>query len=667
MKKMLLISVLFVTVLSVGLVHASFWCYQETANVSTICGGLNNGSYSYVSNSPDQYINYTKPLSAVSSSIWQIKHGNLNTYNVSIPLSCWNYNNTMIQFRFVSLQSLSPVGIGSSTGYCYNGAWIQISNLSESDSLCTNSAPSTISNFIDGDWNTYAFFLNVIGWTTPSDPTNCFGPRLYEEAMWWNITAAWINLTYDKGTITESDTHQFNATFSSDSSIINNNVLFFYNGTSYPASLQYVSGNNYNYIYILPLPLLNTTNSNITQTFYFQNEVTYNDGTKQNFTINGSWLVNKLSIDNCSVNPNNIINITFYDEQSLTQQNGNLKITFYVYKGSTSIYRVLNFSYVNQTNITFCIPSGTNYTVDIFGQYNGSIYSTRDYIKKGLAVGSNTINKVLYLLSTGQSTLIPITTTKGILLFPGALINVNRWYSDLGAFIEVVDGLTDSMGTSYVNLEANNPYYQIQVLDGSSIVYVTPKQKLTSAGTTVSIPTFTSDNSYVIIGNVYASCLLNRTLNYISCTYTDNSGLPASYIFNVTYNLPLSTASACSGTLSVSSGTFACDLSGFVNGTYFVDLYVSYNYGTQIHLYNSIFYKGFVNRLGDAGTFLSFIVFLICFFAGIYSKSGAMLMGILGLWICSVLQILPLEPAAVIGLFFSVVVIIYKSSRNKGA
>jgi len=74
------------------------WCYQETANVSTACGGLDSGLYANTGSWTDykkthdgnyssygyinmvtwgyMYINYTKPNNAMNTSVWQLKTGN---------------------------------------------------------------------------------------------------------------------------------------------------------------------------------------------------------------------------------------------------------------------------------------------------------------------------------------------------------------------------------------------------------------------------------------------------------------------------------------------------------------------------------------------------------------------------------------------------------------
>ena len=160
------------------------YCYQESANVSTICGGLDTGNYfvngfwgsgreaylgideNYITfalsnNGADLddsiYINYTKPSGSSVSSIWQVLLGSVGNgdvpVNLSIPLDCWNKYNDKLSFRFTSISTDLPFNGAS----CYNGTW------------------------------------NIL-WDGQVNGTGT-GDALYEEAMYWNITT--YNTTYN--------------------------------------------------------------------------------------------------------------------------------------------------------------------------------------------------------------------------------------------------------------------------------------------------------------------------------------------------------------------------------------------------------------------------------------------------------------------------------------
>ena len=157
-------------------------CYQETANVSTSCGGLSTGGYALAgnwaytnglrtydgnwgtydvvgdSNSSILYTNYTKPANALISSLWQISDAAITPVNLTITSACWNYNPNILSLRMIS-PPYNPGGISQ----CWDGnSWV------------------TLRNYTSG---------------TP-------GNGIYEEAMWWNPVATNSGTTTNNTTTT---------------------------------------------------------------------------------------------------------------------------------------------------------------------------------------------------------------------------------------------------------------------------------------------------------------------------------------------------------------------------------------------------------------------------------------------------------------------------------
>jgi len=147
------------------------WCYQESANVSTACGGLDTGSYNWtgifdagflatnaldgdwssyakrVSFVPAIYINYSKPTNALNTSLWQVADQK-GVINLSIPKTCWDYNNSKLYFKI----NLTYVG--------------------------------GVSDYIH--W----FCLNSSGYVLLRNSSYDIYSGVNEEAMWWNITSS---------------------------------------------------------------------------------------------------------------------------------------------------------------------------------------------------------------------------------------------------------------------------------------------------------------------------------------------------------------------------------------------------------------------------------------------------------------------------------------------
>jgi len=121
------------------------YCYQETANISIICGGLNTGSYEFSEIETNQFlsidtnwssgydmltsgefidINYTKPLYSQSAK-WQIK-GNKDFVNITIPINCFNQSNLRLRIKESPHNTLYQCynGISYDTLYSSDVGWI---------------------------------------------------------------------------------------------------------------------------------------------------------------------------------------------------------------------------------------------------------------------------------------------------------------------------------------------------------------------------------------------------------------------------------------------------------------------------------------------------------------------------------------------------------------
>jgi hypothetical protein len=160
----------------------SAFCNQESANVSTDCGGLAIGNYSFdggPANGKYMWINYSIPQNALGAS-WQVKNNQTNLFNVSIPTSCWLKSTSVLQLR-VTLQLLS--GIASQTRQeCYNGSsWESIGTVASGPISCGGPG-QTSTNLADGDWST--------GICTDGAIWRSCGAEMafYEEAIFWNLS-----------------------------------------------------------------------------------------------------------------------------------------------------------------------------------------------------------------------------------------------------------------------------------------------------------------------------------------------------------------------------------------------------------------------------------------------------------------------------------------------
>lgn len=174
-------------------------CYQESANVSTACGGLNTGVYA--NDSKNFYVNYTIPNGTTNQSEWQIKLGNSAvTTNYTIPSLCYAYGVNLstptLQLRMQSNLVLINQGIntmiGSAYADCYNGTgWARVFTGGQTSSALSYSFTSCTPNTNDGDYSTYCTYVDgtsigfASGYSTCSTSA-CDSASIYEEGMFWH-------------------------------------------------------------------------------------------------------------------------------------------------------------------------------------------------------------------------------------------------------------------------------------------------------------------------------------------------------------------------------------------------------------------------------------------------------------------------------------------------
>jgi hypothetical protein len=262
----------------------SVLCYQESANVSTSCGGLSTGAY-YIPNNEDSawlspanlidgdwntygytgginggystfYVNYTKPAGALNSSLWQVKD-NYGMVNLTIPQGCWDFNSTTLLLKVRSTTTLA--GTGFSEWSCYNSTWQVLRQ-------------------------------------TPNGYN-----QIYEEAMYWNITG--VQNPQSIGSIYDGQSYLLNYTVNVTDSLTRDYKLIF-NFTSSLAPNPAENDTQPAYIRITtiadtqpPTYSLNSTNSTLAGTAVSHN-LYWQDNIGLSYAI--------FSFDNCTGSLQNI-------------------------------------------------------------------------------------------------------------------------------------------------------------------------------------------------------------------------------------------------------------------------------------------------------------------------------------------------------------------------
>jgi hypothetical protein len=159
----LLIGIYMISLVNAGDLGAGYRsCFQEFANASTLCGGLNSGSYSvfgdyagftgngrysidgdYITYTQVQnvigdsilYINYTKPFNSINAT-WHIKYSHAPTIDeytldLEINQSCMNLD--IINLRINKIYDVTaPYNSNLTLFQCYNNTdWVNMTKVND--------------------------------------------------------------------------------------------------------------------------------------------------------------------------------------------------------------------------------------------------------------------------------------------------------------------------------------------------------------------------------------------------------------------------------------------------------------------------------------------------------------------------------------------------------
>jgi hypothetical protein len=593
-------------------------CYQESTNTTNQTGidgncGLN---YSGAYNISNYYfsINYTKPITS-NSATWKVKHSNQTEYNVSVPDSCFLNDNSIIQLRFYSDRQTIP-SFATSYGQCYNGSWINITQVYQGIHSSASSNCAYKQNLLDGNWSTKSSGIN---WCTLNAVDSA--SDVFEEAIWWNSNTS----------VTESSV-SFNITTNSQNP--NLQILYPVNGTTYTQDTAITD--------------LNYTFSDATASVckYFidgASNVTITCGTNvTNMSINttGSHTITLYANDsvgnmnsststfNLNSNPRIVLNypttLVNYGRNGGTLQlnytatDSNLDKCWYNYNPSLSqsaeIDYLFNKNYLDGSHLgvgsyNFIVPNYINSSINITAPYLGSECSGTQTYQNDIVPLSSCVSNNITIVSYGG------LTSKTYGFFCGASFIQNVTYSAFGlscrpypaeivldeyvSCTTAVSNLANITLTSQKNVTIyandtdgnlnettktwdykvwqNNISYTSQVLEGSSSsiignyeLYEQPSSiKLIYNGVEYSPSVSSTGSNYILTSSVYApevTSTTNKTF-YYQFTFDDDS-IVDSLSYNQTI-LDLSVSTNCSaGTYNlINISNFDEDLKTSMNGT----------------------------------------------------------------------------------------------------
>lgn len=412
-----------------------------------------------------------------------------------------------------------------------------------------------------------------------------------------------LNITYDDVSYTSvTATLNYNNTVYSSTSVTNDNTKVFTSTVSVPQVTA-------------------TTN----KSFYWNVTMIDSNGTEYYQTSQVNQTVYPISIDDCSVNTELILNYTMFDEDDLTalSDTGD-NTTVEVDMTITSIANpAATYSFSNTYNRTLpaqaCVGSGTlgnaSYRFDVQARYFANDYVVEFHNIQNATLDSDNFpqNIQLYPLLVTQAQEFLITyKDENFLPVEDALITITRKYVGEGLFRTVEAPVTNVDGQALVHLVLSDVIYTIQVTkDGRTLAIfdnIVPFcENLASGNCQISLNAFSTDiapTDFTTLDGMDYLMSFDKSSRTITTTFNINGGATATVLLNATLFDHLGNTTVCSDSLTSSGGTLTCTIpASYGNATVYAYLYKDNNfinaeiYSLAVDAFDTFGYTGYLFAL----------------------------------------------------------------------
>lgn len=513
----------------------------------------------------------------------------------------------------------------------------------------------------------YAYNLSDIIGTSQDILTNCkdiivdnISVIVYQDIVSQNYT----NYTkYYENRILEGTYTNFTLAFENEFYLTKGNLV--YNNTGYPSTETILSNKTYliNNGDVLT-PLIDVPG--LTKVFYYHYNITLPNQTLLQLTsTSNNQEVIKLNLNSTCTPYKPLLNISFYDEDSLTNITPNTDILAEAYYNPHhSAWISLNDSFnITQHNITLC----DNYNKTEF-LFDISIYPTLgDYYPKTFKffdtlTTAKTYNLPIYMSSNGNQTQVLFTLyDENSKKISGYILNIERYYPATNEFKLIDSQKSDNNGEVLSYLVLYTTEYRFKVYDDlGNLVKTINKETIKSSTVSINVPTLADYFAGIDAANNAVTTLTfnnnSKTITWVTeSSYYDQSCLLVQRLTGgqvVLYD-------------NCNEGSYVVDSYTILENTtdklyefkgYFKDSDGNIVSGEMITYFNSIGYQAW----GTSGLLLSIFVIIILFFLGIWNPAVGIFFTLLGIMVLSYLQVINLLVSTVIGIILAGGFVLYK-------
>lgn len=324
-------------------------------------------------------------------------------------------------------------------------------------------------------------------------------------------------------------------------------------------------------------------------------------------------------------------NFTFWDEENpLNVTTGSAEYAVTIFLGTYNF--TYNLSVVNDSDFSICTNAGP-WAATMIMKYSGETQSTRFYFFDHATLSSVTNHIKLYLLNDSKDTIVSVTVQDSY-GYPveNAIISFQRYYISEDLYRTVAMGRTDNEGTATVSLFTENTWFKYIMTQNGLVRNIIGPAQITSSSILLPLESnaITTWNDYS--GQISRVCAYTAATGYLSCTFTQVTGLFTNVCIDVDIVGVLNNTRFNLTCLSTSSGTVMMNISTAksYNSSIVYRLYGTSPEGQTIILEDGSVLLGHGAFYGGIGIFLTIIIFCVCAGMGAWNPAVALALSFLG-------------------------------------
>lgn len=320
--------------------------------------------------------------------------------------------------------------------------------------------------------------------------------------------------------------------------------------------------------------------------------ITYRNSTATNTFLNTTYIFNfayyNFSIDTCPSGTYNALNISLYNEDTLTLPmigNIDISLVYWLDNEIANISEPKNFSanYTNVKSIGLCISTNDTYYIDAYIRNSVNNGFTHRHYMVNSSINAVQQNVSLYNVNdtTGYSDLRGIARNdETYAYYPNAIVTMQRRYLYLPPSLQWVTvqmDESDQFGQIYFDIIEKTQDYRFIFEDRNELVVLSNTGSMKFAcidGICDLVYLIPPVGSLVVGSEFFVNISYDNATNIVSINWSDITELVENVRVLVTMESAASTTVICDNTYPLSQNSSTCDVSGYA-GAIAIRVYTS--------------------------------------------------------------------------------------------